>query len=80
MSLFDVLKYPVSDPPTKEEIEVLPHSIISRLYDKLFNNGVDLDLQYKITIIYAHVLIWGDSGIITSKYIRNTLKEYNEHI
>jgi hypothetical protein len=27
MSLFDVLRYPISEPPTKEELEALPNDI-----------------------------------------------------
>jgi len=28
MSLFDVIKYPLSDPPTRQEIESLPEEVI----------------------------------------------------
>ena len=30
MSLFDVIKYPISDPPTKQELEAVPEYIIRR--------------------------------------------------
>lgn len=30
MSLFDVIRYPISDPPTPEELEALPGEIFNR--------------------------------------------------
>lgn len=39
MSLFHVLKYPVSDPPTMEELAALPHPILQQWAEFVYENN-----------------------------------------
>ena len=48
MSLFDALRYPISDPPTKDEFEALPYDLLFNwklrtTWKKLMPNGAEID-------------------------------------
>lgn len=48
MSLFDVIKYPISNPPTKAELETLPYDLLfnwklQTTWKKLMPKGAEID-------------------------------------
>ena len=47
MSLFDVLKYPLSTPPTREELEALPIDVINETYNRLNTPTVNASVLVK---------------------------------
>ena len=43
MSLFDVIKYSISDIPTEEELSALPESLLREWYNKFNNPNTNID-------------------------------------
>lgn len=89
MSLFDVIKYPISIPPTQEELSALP--------DKLFNKWIDLSQWSKsvddtldreddpVQISFSYELciemgIFTDLDLEEILLLRKLIKEYDEPV
>lgn len=55
MSLFDVIKYPISDPPTKEELAAIPNEIFDNWVQDNFGYSPPLkeSLRQRIIKFYA---------------------------
>jgi hypothetical protein len=79
MGLFDMLRYPISDKPTKEEIEAIP--------DDIFNKWVETSFVYLRS--REEVIVFFNSHCSFIKYIgaqtciddyRKLIKEYDELI
>ncbi len=62
MSLFDVIKYPISDEPTNEQIKALPNDIFAKWYDWWLYNPTTTP-------------VWSPNSV---KYLRNLILEYQE--
>ena len=71
MSLFDSIKYPISDDPTAMQIDALPDEIFDAWADTLSEDGCVYLLRYNI-------VSWANDNIFrTSKYIDRLRKRFN---
>ncbi len=61
MSLFDVIKYPVSNPPTSEQLNALPDAIYNKWRTWWLTTPIDTPMRAPISV----------------KYLRNFILEYN---
>ncbi len=80
MSLFDVIRYPISNKPTKDELAALPGD----LYGKwIIHVGFHPLKAWTILAVSHHYSVYGD--MIESQHeisvLRKMIREYdNEHI
>ena len=84
MSLFDVIKYPISDLPTEEEISALPDDVINELYKRISHglyNGY-VDTYFKVYAIHYYLAARSKSNpkLLTVEDIKEILRDYNEPI
>ncbi len=82
MSLFDVIKYPISDAPTKEELETLPTVLYNRWLEK---THWSLDRDERIFPNILNVVIYykncnPDIRIVDIGILRKLIKAYDEPI
>jgi hypothetical protein len=74
MSIFDVIKYPISEPPTKEELEALP--------DDLYNYWCvrEFGYSYSRNTIHRYLSGYNPSNVIMIKQLRQMIEDYDEPI
>ena len=70
MSLFDNIRYPISDIPTAEELNALPRSVYNE-----WLNGRPQYTPYQMSLIFA---AYPEQGIRESLRIRKLLLEYDD--
>jgi hypothetical protein len=85
MSLFDVIKYPISDIPTVEELEALPKDIWDKWIDESSWGGPDYkNGRLKILLWFKLVASIVDHNIPELqqdvRLLRKIIKDYNEPI
>ena len=89
MSLFDVIKYPISIPPTKEEFEALPDEIYinwSQLTENSFiPKRIHTDNQNSIRMAKNSAVYWFNISVSADdrkdlELLRQMIKEYDEYI
>ena len=86
MSLFDVIKYPISDPVLPGQITSLPKNILINEIDRVAYEGYTDAVPVDFSIKHVEMCIiecgsWsGENGSITVQTLRNALKEYYEPV
>lgn len=84
MSLFDVIRYPVSNLPTMEELNAIPESILAEWGKLYFRYSAPLDKVYVYNWYRRHrawnlpkeIIIPTDSDIAELNRLRMMIKEY----
>ena len=69
MSLFDVIKYPISTPPTTEELEALPHELFQKWLESACP-GVDVS-GVTPTALNRLLLLVHDGRELSQNFLKN---------
>jgi len=81
MSLFDVLKYPISSPPTYTELKSLPEEIYNKWVREVMGGGDPAVQAARLLMLHRSFLLTKNSLYDYSDYIeklRIMIREYQE--
>lgn len=79
MSLFDVLRYPISDIPTNDELLALPNDLFDRWVSKSDWDGRAVSKKHIVKWYQEYYGFTGPTGKMDTRdieYLRTLIKEY----
>ena len=79
MTLFDTLRYPLSDMPTHEEFARMPNDLLSKMFDIFGLRKVMSTREFNTKLLINHIYfdcLWRNPNTNKIKQARKAIAEY----